>query len=380
MATTRSNQTADLLNPLNIARIVLVVISVVGAIGLLWLLRTPLLWLLLAALTALALSAPVSYLSRYMKRGLAIAATYLVVLLIPIVLFSLVLPPLINQTVDFVNNIPQYADDTTEFIQNDKNLQGLQNDFQLGDKLQESARSLTGRLDDAAGILKDIGVGAANSIFALVTILILAAFMLGSGERWTAAMIARQPAARRPAIRRAARRIATSVSNYVGGVLAIAAVAGLTTFILLSILGVPFAGPLAILVAAVDLIPMIGATLGAIVVAVVTLFTDFPTATIVWVIWAILYQQLENNLVQPQVQQRAVDLHPFTVIVAVLFGSTLLGVLGALVAIPLTASLMIAYQEYRTLKSGGNRPKPKAPAAKKPPRLRRARGRRAARA
>ena len=378
MATTRTNQTAEILRPISIARIVLVVMAVVGALAIVWLLRTPLLWLLLAGLTALALSAPVSFLSRYMKRGLAIAATYLVVLLVPIVIFSLVLPPLINQTVDFVNNIPQYADDTTKFIQNDKNLQGLQNDFQLGDKLQESARSLTSRLDDAANILKDIGVGAANSIFALVTILILAAFMLSNGERWSASLIARQPAERRPAIRRAARRIATSVSNYVGGVLMIAVVAGVTTFILLSILGVPFAGPLAITVALLDLIPMIGATLGAVVVAIVTLFTDFPTATIIWVIWAIIYQQVENTLVQPQIQRRAVDLHPFTVIVAVLFGSTLLGVLGALIAIPLTASLSIAYQEYRTLRSDGRVPTAKAPAAKRPPRLRR--GRRAERA
>ena len=351
---TRSKQT-DWLDPATIAKTTLTVVGVVLSLYLVWLLREPLLWLLLAGLMALALSAPVSYLSRHMKRGFAIALTYLILLLVPIIIFALIIPPLINQTVDFVNHVPDYAADAKQYIETNPNLQGLQQDFQLGDKLQEAAQNLATRLDDAAAILKDIGFGLANSLFALTTILILAAFMLGSGERWTTMLINRRPVAERPAARRATRRIATSVSNYVGGALAISVVAGVTSFIVLTILDVPFAGPLALMIALLDLIPMIGATLGAIIVGIVTVFIDFPTATIIWAIWAILYQQLENNLVQPQVQKRAVNMHPFAVIVAVLFGSTLLGVLGALIAIPLAASIQIAYQEWKNLKTPAKR-------------------------
>ena len=131
-----------------------------------------------------------------------------------------------------------------------------------------------------------------------------------------------------------------------GGALLQALMAGVATFLVLTILGVPFAAPLAVMVALLDLIPLVGATLGAIIVGVVTLFDNFPTVTIIWVVWAIVYQQLENNLVQPQIQRRAVQLEPIVVLVSVLFGSTLFGIVGALLAIPLAASAQIAAREY----------------------------------
>ena len=137
---------------------------------------------------------------------------------------------------------------------------------------------------------------------------------------------------------------------------------------MLEILGVPFAAPLALIIFFLDLIPLVGATIGAVLVGVVTVFQDFPTP-IVWVIYSILYQQVENNLIQPQIQKRAVDINPFLVIVSVLFGSALLGILGALVAVPIAASIQIAareYMDYRGSSRGPNRgrappPPPEAP-------------------
>ncbi len=108
----------------------------------------------------------------------------------------------------------------------------------------------------------------------------------------------------------------------------------------------PFAAALAIVIFFADLVPLVGATIGAIVVGLVTVFVDFPTATIVWVIYSVIYQQVENTLIQPQIQKRAVNVHPFIVLVAVLFGSALLGVLGALIAIPVAASIQIAIREW----------------------------------
>jgi predicted PurR-regulated permease PerM len=137
----------------------------------------------------------------------------------------------------------------------------------------------------------------------------------------------------------------------------------------LTILGVPFSGPLAVLAGLMSLIPLVGATIAAVLIGVVTLFEDFPTATIIWTIWAIAYQQLENNLIQPQIQKRTVNVHPFITIVAVLFGGTLLGIMGAIAAIPIAASIQILVREYvdlRTISLKGPEPPP-PPVAPPPP-------------
>ena len=89
-----------------------------------------------------------------------------------------------------------------------------------------------------------------------------------------------------------------------------------------------------------------GATIGAVLVGVVTLFVDFPTVTIIWAIFAIAYQQFENYVVQPRIQSRAVELDPFIIVVAAIFGATLVGVVGALLAIPTAAAIQIAIREY----------------------------------
>jgi predicted PurR-regulated permease PerM len=95
-----------------------------------------------------------------------------------------------------------------------------------------------------------------------------------------------------------------------------------------------------------DLIPLVGATIGGVVIGIVTAFNDFPTATIVWVIVFLVYQQVENNLLQPLVYRKTVDVAPLLVIVSILIGSTLLGVLGALVAIPVAAAAQIVVRDF----------------------------------
>jgi predicted PurR-regulated permease PerM len=100
-----------------------------------------------------------------------------------------------------------------------------------------------------------------------------------------------------------------------------------------------------------DLIPLVGATLGAVLVGIVTLFSGFPVSTIVWAIWAVVYQQVENNVIQPRIQSRAVQLEPLIVLISVLFGSTLFGVMGALLAIPVAAAIQITTREYASMRS-----------------------------
>ena len=334
-----------------IVRIVLVVVCVAIALYLLWLLRKPISWVLIAIFLAAALSPPVNALNRHMRRGFAIAITYLGLLAVPVLLIALIVPPLIGEANDFADNVPRYADDVTEYVQDNDRLREINEDYDITQKLEEEAGKLPSRLGGAAGTLRDIGFGIINSLFALLTILVLSAFLLGSGRQWTDAFIDSRPREQRERIRRARDNIASAVGGYVAGALTIAFIAGIATYIVLLILGVPFRGPLAVIAGLFSLIPLVGATIAAVLIGVVTLFENFPTATIIWAIWAIVYQQIENHLIQPQIQKRTVNVHPFITIVAVLFGSSLLGVLGALVAIPVAASIQILVREYVDLRT-----------------------------
>lgn len=342
-----------------VVRTVLIAIAVLVALYVLYLLRRPIGWLLIATFLAVALSGPVNLLHRRMRRGFAIALVYLGLLLVPVAIGAVVVPPIVNGAEDLAQNAPEYAGDIAGFVNENERLQKLNDDYAITSKLEQEAAQLPDKIGDAASVLSDVGFGIVNSIFALVTILILTAFMLGGGRRWIAAWLRFAPADRAERIQRVVDRSARAVGNYVAGALAQAALAGALSYLVLSILGVPFAAPLALVIFFLDLIPMVGATLGAIIVGVVTLFNDFPADTIVWIVWSIVYQQAENNLVQPQIQKRAVDINPFLVVVSVLFGATLLGVVGALMAVPVAATIQIAAREYADLR--GIRPREDPP-------------------
>ncbi len=348
----------------DIVRTVLVVVCVVITLYLLWLLRKPISWLLIATFLAIALSPPVNWLSRRMRRGFAIGIVYLGLLAVPVLLIALIVPPLITEANNFADNVPHYADDVTQYVQKNRRLREINQDYDITQKLEEEAKKLPNRLGGAAGTLRDIGFGIVNSLFALITILVLTAFLLSSGRQWTDAFINSRPPEQRNRLRRARDNMASAVGGYVAGALTIAMIAGIATYIVLTILGVPFRGPLAVIAGLFSLIPLVGATIAAVLIGIVTLFANFPTATIVWVIWAIAYQQVENHVIQPQIQKRTVNVQPFITIVAVLFGATLLGILGALVAIPVAASIQILLREYvdlRTLSIKSEPPPPPPP-------------------
>jgi predicted PurR-regulated permease PerM len=329
-----------------ILRTVLVVVAVVIALYLLYLLRRPIGWTLIAIFLAVALSGPVNLLHRRMRRGLAIATVYVGLLLIPITIGALIVPPVVTQVNNLVVDLPHYATDTQNFFNRNRTLRRLERDYHVTEKLQQQAAKLPARLGDAASVLSNVGLGVVNSLFALFTILVLTAFLLGSGRTWVDRLLELQPAEHRDRLRKALDHMARAVGNYVGGALTQATLAAVSGFIVLEILGVPFAPALAVIIFISDLIPLVGATLGAVLIGIVTLFSHFPTGTIVWTIWSIFYQQIENNVIQPQIQKRAVNVHPFVVLFSVLCGATLLGVVGALVAIPVAASVQIAVREW----------------------------------
>lgn len=337
----------------SVIRIVAIVVASILLLYLIYLLRKPLAWIFVAGFIAVAVSGPVNWLGRRMKRGLAIAIVYLGLILVPFGMLGLLVPPIVEQVNNLVNKAPQYAQDVTDFVNKNDKLRSLNEDYDLTSKLQEQAGKLTGKVGDVAGVLGDIGLGLVNSIFTAVTILTLAVFMTGGGPRWREAFLRQQPKARADALRRMFDSIGYATGNYVRGALLQASIAGVTSFVVLEILGVPYAAALAVVIFALDLIPLIGATLGAVLVGIVILIAgDFPIDLIVWAIWSAIYQQVENNVIQPRIQSKAVALEPFLVVVSVLFGSALFGVMGALLSVPVAAALQIAARESVRFRRG----------------------------
>jgi predicted PurR-regulated permease PerM len=327
-------------------RTVLIAVLVVLSLYVIYLLRTPLSWLVIATFVAIALSGPVNLLHRHMPRGMAILVAYLALILVPIGLAALIVPPLVREVTKLVDNAPKYVNDAQSWFNHNPTLHKLDQQYHIGANLERKARQLPQHLGDAASTLSNVGSTIVGSLFAALNIFVLSIFMVAGGRGWLDRALTLARPEHAPRIERAADRIAAAVGNYVGGALFQALIAGVTTFAVLAILGVPFAAPLAVIVALFDLIPLVGATIAAVLVGVVTLFHAFPLDTIVWTIWAIGYQQIENNVIQPQIQRRAVEIHPFAVLVSVLCGATLFGILGALLAIPFAASVQIALREW----------------------------------
>jgi predicted PurR-regulated permease PerM len=177
-----------------VLRTVLIVVAVALALYLVYQLRTPLTWLAIAAFLAVAMSGPVNVLQRHMRRGFAIALTYLALILIPIGLGALLIPTLVDQIEELAGNIPEYAQDVEDFVQDNDTLNDLNDKYDFTSEIQNAANDLPSKIGDAAGVLQDIGVGVVSSIFATVTILILSIFMVGGGPRWRSSAPSRRDA------------------------------------------------------------------------------------------------------------------------------------------------------------------------------------------
>lgn len=349
-------------DPSAVARVVITVLAVLLAVGLLYLLRQPLGWLFLAAFLAIAVSGPVAWFSRFLPRGLAITVTYLLLFLVPVALLLAIVPGVVQGVDQLVEAAPAYAADAERWVASNEWLRGLEQEYGILSELQAKLRDLPKLMGGVASWLGDLGLGVVNSGFAMINIVLMSMFLVGGGPRWTRALIERQPAHHAERLQRVLTGVGAAVGNYVMGAIAQALVAAVTTWIVLMVLDVPYAVGLAALTFVLDLIPLVGATIAGVLVGVVTVFTGFPTVTIIWVIWAVIYQQIENNLIQPQIQRRAVAVEPIVVLVSVLCGATLAGVLGAVLAIPVAASIQIVIREWREMVAAAKQILPEPPA------------------
>jgi predicted PurR-regulated permease PerM len=327
-----------------VAKVVLVAAGVLAALYFSYLIRTVIGLVLIAAFFAVAIAPAVNWLDkRKVPRWAAILLVYLGIAGGIFGIGLLIVPPLVTGVETLSSNLDTYAED----LRNNPTFAKYDDEYHITEKLQEQAKELPSKLGDAAGTLRDVTVGVFSRFVQLFSILVITFFLVKDGRRLLEFFYRQVPEVRARRFRKIAGDISDAISGYVFGNFVISVLAGLVTYVTLRILGVPFALPLAILFGFFDLIPLVGATLGGILVGIVVAFAaDFPIGLIVWAAVLILYQQVENNLIQPYVYGKAVQLHPLIVIVAILIGAALLGVLGALIAIPTAAAVQAVVRDY----------------------------------
>ena len=331
--------------PRTILLVVGILLAIAAFLEILWISRQVVSWILVAIFLALALNPAVDLVERRFggRRGLATGVVFVAALVAIAGIGALFIPTLVSQVNDFANKVPDYLDDLTK---GRGRLGFLQTKYHLVDKaraaLEEGgAKKLFGLSGTALALTKSV----ITAVVATLTIAFMTFFMLLEGKGWIERGYGLLPPKSQPRWRAIGRDVYRTIGGYVTGNLLISLIAGTATTIVLLAVGVPYAVALGLIVAILDLIPLAGATIAAIIVGIVA-FLHSVVAGIVVVVFFIVYQQIENHLLQPVVYGRTVQLSPLAVLISVLIGAELAGVLGALAAIPVAGSLQVILREF----------------------------------
>jgi predicted PurR-regulated permease PerM len=330
-----------------------IVIGVWALLQVILITRHVLTWILIALFLAIALSPAVDWLQEkgIRRRGYAVAVTSLGVAAVIGLIGWLVVPTLVDQVNEFARKVPDYIDDLTK---GRGRFGFLETKYHIVQRVREAvegggASKVFGLSGTAISITKSV----LTMVAAIITIVALTYFMLLEGPMWMERFYSLFSPQTESRVRTICRNIAKSVGGYVTGNLFISLIAGVTSGLVLWIMGVPFALALGLLVAILDLVPLVGATIAAIIATTVAfLGTDGIWAGIAVLVFFVVYQQIENQLLQPLVYGRTVQLSPLVVLVAVLIGASLAGVLGALGAIPIAGALQVIVVDWRTHRAG----------------------------
>ncbi len=328
-----------------IVQIMIVVVLFFLAIEFIGAVQQALTLVFVSAFLATALNPPVTYIARKVAHGSRTGATAIayifVVSIIGLFLWALI-PPLVKESGAFVDRVPQYVDQ----IQNSDNIIGEYIErYDLDSEIEQFGSNLADRIGEADGPLLSSLNKAGTAIISIVTVLVLTFFMLVEGPYWIKTFWQYQHPEHKKHRQELVKKMYGVITGYVNGQLFVAMLAGFTALIAMLLVGIPFPLPLAGIIALFSLIPLVGATLGSIVVILVALFQSVAAAGIMAVFF-LVYQQIENNLIQPMIQSRTLDLTPLMVLVAVIFGISLGGILGGFVAIPVAAILKVLFLDY----------------------------------
>jgi len=332
---------------LQVLGIVLATLAVLAFVYLAWHIIT---WVLVAIFLALALNPAVeAFERRGMRRGYASAMVFILALAAIVGLGFLVLPPLVRQVTDFIQAVPDLVDELTA---GRGPLGFLQRDYDIVGRIRSAIEE-----NGVGGVLGVTApaIAVAQSLFSViigsVAIAFLTYFMLLDGPRMVERFYAFLPADARPRWQRVGTEIYRTVGGYVTGNILISVIAGLAAMAALFVLGSSYSVALAVVVAILDLIPLAGATIAAVIVSAVVFVELGWVKGVIIVVFFLLYQQLENHVLQPIIYGRTVQLSPLIVLVSVLIGAELAGILGALAAIPVAGIVQAIGREVLRYRS-----------------------------
>jgi predicted PurR-regulated permease PerM len=320
------------------------VLATAAALYVLVQIRQILTWIIVAAFFAVALAPVVGWLERRafgQRRALATLVVFLLVVVLLAGLAAVFVVPLATEAKNLATQLPQLIEQTKAGKGPIADLLQRTNALDYVQKHQSQIKSfLSGLTTPAAGVLQGIVTGVAGTL----TIFVLAYLMVLEGPKFVDGTVALFEPRTATRIRRVAADCARSITGYISGNLLISIICGVLTYVVLKATGVQFAGLISVFVAIVDLIPLIGATIGAVVGALAGFVHSVPAGIIV-IVFFVVYQQLENHLLQPVIYARTVKLNPLTVIVAILVAAELAGILGALLAIPIASMIQVIVRD-----------------------------------
>jgi predicted PurR-regulated permease PerM len=333
------------IRPRTILVVLGILLATLGLLAFIYLAWHVITWILIAIFLALALNPGVEFLERHgLRRGYSTGLVVLLALGVIAGLGFLLIPPLVDQVRSFIDYVPQVIDDLTA----GRGPFGfLQTKYHIVDRVQETIQK-----QGAGGVLGVTGAGLAvargvvTAVAGAVAIGFLTFFMLLDGRRLVERFYNFLPAQTRPRWQRIGTEIYRTVGGYVTGNVAISVIAGTASAIVLFVLGSDYAIALAVVVGVLDLIPLAGATLAAILVSTVVFVELGWVKGLVIVGFFIVYQQLENHVLQPVIYGRTVQLSPLVVLISVLIGAELAGILGALAAIPVAGMTQAIGREF----------------------------------
>jgi predicted PurR-regulated permease PerM len=280
------------------------------------------------------------FVRRGLRRGLAVLAV-IVLFLIAVALFLLAIVPVItDQVAQITDSAPAWLDQ----LQRNRRVQDLDDRFDIIDKIKEYVAGGNFTSGLFGGVL-GLGLKVVSALANGFLIIVMTLYFLSSLETTKNALYSLAPASRRDRVSKLGDRVVESVGGYVAGAFVIALCAGISSLIFLFIVGLgEYAVALAFVVMLLDVIPLIGATIGAVIVCSIAFATDVK-AGILCVIFYVVYQQVENYVLYPRVMSKSVDIPGAVTVIAALVGAALLGVIGALLAIPTAAAILLIARE-----------------------------------
>ncbi|MEA2310743.1 MAG: hypothetical protein QOE28_711 [Solirubrobacteraceae bacterium] len=320
-----------------------VLVAVVAAIEFMLLAQAALTLVMVALFLALALNPAVEALQRRgLGRGTAIAAVYVAGVGIIVVLGFVIIPPLVDQISKLVTALPGLVDDLTK---GHGPLGSLERKYHVVERVRSATtgQSAGGLLGQAGSAFTAVE-GIAATAFGAIIIAFLTFFMLLEGPEWRERCTDLLPDSSRSSVERIGAGVYRSVGGFVTGNLVASLLAGLVALIIMLVVGVPYAVPIALFVAIIELVPYVGPIVATFVVTAVAL-TVGTTSALVALVLLLVYHAIEGHTLRPILYGRAVQLSPLAVIIAILIGTEIAGVLGALVAIPVAGSVQVIIRE-----------------------------------